>query len=168
MPPSSSWVIVETKPGAEEVAERGLRLAGYRVYLPRYRCLIHPHGRQRSAITVLRPIFPRLLFAQDWHGWPSVPIGSVVGLMTMQPGIPAGLSDSDVALIMDRERSREFDTVGHQFTIGDAVEIEAFGQRILGVLDALSHDGKATVSAMLLGRTVRTDVSVHRLHVVSS
>lgn len=166
MPPA--WVIVETKPGAEEIAERGLRLAGYRVYLPRYRCLVHPHGRSRSPGTVLRPLFPRLVFAQDWQGWPAMPIGCATGLLSFQPGIPASLSGADIALIMDREHKREFDLAGSQFTIGDAVEIEAFGQRILGVLDALSHDGKATVSTMLLGRTVRTDVSAHRLHVVSS
>jgi hypothetical protein len=163
----SPWVIVETKPGTEDIAERGLRLAGYRVYLPRYRCLVHPHGRSRSATTVLRPLFPRLVFAQDWRGWPAMPIGCATGLLSFRSGVPAGLSDGDVALIMEREHRREFDETS-QFTIGDAVEIEAFGQRILGVLDALTHDGKATVSAMLLGRTVRTDVSTHRLHVVSS
>jgi hypothetical protein len=166
MPPP--WVIVETRPAAEDAAERSLRLAGYRVYLPRYRCLVHPHGRSRSAVTVLRPIFPRMLFAQDWRGWPAMPIGCVVGLMSLQPGIPARLSDEDVAYIMDRERSRDFDTVGQQFSIGDAVEIDAFGQRILGVLDALSQDGKATVSMLMLGRTIRTHVPVQRLHVVSS
>jgi hypothetical protein len=69
---------------------------------------------------------------------------------------------------MDRERSRDFDTVGKQFAIGDAVEIEAFGQRILGVLDALTPDGRATVSMLMLGRTIRTHVPVQRLHVVSS
>ena len=165
MPP---WVIVETRPAAEDAAERSLRLAGYRVYLPRYRCLVHPHGRSRSAVTVLRPIFPRLVCVQDWRGWPAMPINCAIGLLSFQAGIPAGLSDSDVALIMDRERNREFDTVGQQFSIGDAVEIEAFGQRILGVLDALSPDGKATVSMLMLGRTIRTHVPVQRLHVVSS
>lgn len=160
MPPP--WVIVETKPGAEDIAERGLRLAGYRVYLPRYRCLVHPHGRNRSPVTVLRPIFPRLVFAQDWRGWPAMPIGCAIGLLSFQPGIPAGLSDGDVALIMEREHNREFDQTS-QFTIGDAVEIDAFGSRIVGVLDALSADGKAIVSALLLGRTVRTQVDMRSI-----
>jgi len=161
MPPP--WVIVETRPAAEDAAERSLRLAGYRVYLPRYRCLVHPHGRSRSAVTVLRPLFPRLVCVQDWRGWPAMPIGCVVGLMSLQPGIPAKLSDEDVAYIMDRERSREFDQID-KYAVGDTVEIDAFGSRIVGVLEALSKDGKATVSAILLGRTVRTTVKVEKLY----
>jgi len=161
MPPP--WVIVETRPAAEDAAERSLRLAGYRVYLPRYRCLVHPHGRSRSAVTVLRPIFPRMLFAQDWRGWPAMPINCAVGLLSLQPGIPAKLSDEDVAYIMDRERSREFDQID-KYAVGDTVEIDAFGSRIVGVLEALSKDGKATVSAILLGRTVRTTVKVEKLY----
>jgi hypothetical protein len=164
MPPP--WVIVETRPAAEDAAERSLRLAGYRVYLPRYRCLVHPHGRSRSAVTVLRPIFPRMLFAQDWRGWPAMPINCVVGLMSLQPGIPARLSDEDVAYIMDRERSREFDQID-KYAVGDTVEIDAFGSRIVGVLEALSKDGKATVSAMLLGRSVRTTVDADMISRVS-
>jgi hypothetical protein len=168
MPPP--WVIVETRPAAEDAAERSLRLAGYRVYLPRYRCLVHPHGRSRSAVTVLRPIFPRLVCVQDWRGWPAMPINCAIGLLSFQAGIPAGLSDSDVALIMDRERNREFDEtpLASRYKVGDAVEIEMLEHRIMGVLERLSPDGKATVSAMLLGRTIRTHVPVQRLHVVSS
>ena len=92
-----------------------------------------------------------------------MPIGCVVGLMCLQPGIPAKLSDEDVAYIMDRERSRDFDQID-KYAVGDTVEIDAFGSRIVGVLEALSKDGKATVSAMLLGRTVRTTVSIEKLY----
>src|SRR4029077_18660023 len=151
-------------------AERSLRLAGYRGYLPRYRCVVHPHGRSRNAVTVLRPIFPRLACVQDLRGWPAMPINCAVGLLSFQAGVPAGLSDADVALIMDRERNREFDGTMFvcRYKVGDAVEIEMLEHRIMGVLERLSPDGKATVSAMLLGRTIRTHVPVHRLHVVSS
>ena len=77
------WVIVETKQSAEEVAERSLRQAGYRVYLPRYRKLLSPHGRGRQPVTSMRPLFARVLFVQDWRGWPALPISGTVGLMLL-------------------------------------------------------------------------------------
>jgi len=164
-----SWVIAQTNPGAEDSAERALRFAGYRAYFPRYRALAYPHGRDRRPIPTLRPVFLRICFVQDWFGWPSVSISSVTGLMTLQPGIAANLSDADIALIMDRERNREFDEArpAGLFAVGDEVEIDAFGTRILGVLEGLSEDGKAIVRTMLLGRPVRTSVSTTRLQVVS-
>jgi hypothetical protein len=167
-----SWVIAQTNPGSEDAAERALRLAGYRTFVPRYRGFAYPHGRDRRPTIMLRPVFMRICFAQDWYGWPSISISSITGLMMLQPGNAAMLSDADIAVIMDRERNREFDEVrakpaGGLFEVGDEVEIDAFGARILGVLEELSDDGKAVVRAMLLGRAVRTSVSAARLHIVS-
>lgn len=172
-----AWTIVMTKSMHEEIAERSLRQAGYRVYLPRYRKLISPHGRQRKPTTAMRPLFSGLLFVQDWRGWPEVPITGTTGLMQASPGV-AKLSDHDITLIMGRERACEFDDVrrpqGSGLIIrddiepGDDVEIEAFGARILGVLDELSENGKAIVSAMVFGRSVRMEVDAAALELVSS
>lgn len=170
-----AWTIVVAKSLQEEIAERSLRQAGYRVYLPRYRKLISPHGRERKPTTAMRPLFSGLLFVQDWRGWPNTPVIGTVGLMQARPGV-AKLTDDDVALIMVRERACEFDDVRRpsgggtvvrdDISPGDEVEIEAFGARIMGVLDELSENGKAIVSAMVFGRTVRMEVDAAALEAV--
>jgi hypothetical protein len=170
-----SWVIVQTKSMSEEITERALRQAGYRSYFPRYRRLLSPHGRTRRGVTMMRPLFPRLVFAQDWRGWPDRSISGATGLMPARPGV-ARLSDADVALIMERERCGEFDDVHHprgsetkirdDLIVGDEVDWEAFGRRVIGVLEALSANGKAVVQAMLFDRVVRTEVAASSLRKV--
>jgi hypothetical protein len=168
------WVIVETKPQAEELAERQFRSAGYRAYFPRYRKLLLPHGVDRPSISVMRPLFARLVFVQDWRGWPKISIGGAVGLMAARPG-NAKLADADVALIMERERVGDFDMVGPRgdgrargdLMPGDKVELEAgFGTRIMGVLDELSPNGKAVIWTVIFDRLVKTSVDAETLHKV--
>jgi len=171
------WVIVETKVASEEMVERGLRLAGYRAYVPRYRKLVTPHGSSRQSALTMRPLFTRLVFAQDWRGWPETSIISGArGLMQARPGV-ARLADPDVALIMARERSGDFDDVRHprrsgkyirdDIVPGDEVEIERFGRRVLAVLSELSVNGKAIVESLLFGRSVRTEVDAEALRRVT-
>jgi len=116
MPDTAPWVIVETKPHCEERVERGLRQHGYRVYLPRYRRLLTPHGSGRRDATAMRPLFSRIVFCQDWRGWPRASVTGVFGLMRMTGGNTAKLPDSDIFVIMTRERAGEFDDV--QFVVG--------------------------------------------------
>ena len=157
------WVVVVTKAAAEDVAERALRQAGYRVYLPRYRRPMWPHGVARRPTILMSPLFSGLVFVQDWRGWPKLSITGATGLMQAHPGI-AKLSDADIALIMQRERAGDFDLVeprgdGSDLRPGDAVEFEtSLGAKIMGVLEELSPNGKAIVSAMIFGRLVRTEV----------
>lgn len=179
---SPPWSIVETKCSSEELAERGLRSTGYRVYLPRYRKLLLPHGRTRQSATAMRPLFARLLFVQDWRGWPTQIVAGVVGLMRITAkGPPAKLIDDDIAKMIAKERAGAFDEVryplGHGITayvrddleVGDKVEFEMFGERIMGELEELSADGKAVVRAMLLGReTPIRGVDAESLQLVAS
>jgi len=157
------WVIVVTKSASEEAAERCLRAAGYRAYLPRYRKMLLPHGGARRPDHAMRPLFDRLVFVQDWRGWPKISIAGALGLMSARPGV-AKLSDVDVALIMERERAGDFDqaTLGgmrNDLVPGDQVEFEtSFGAKIIGVLEELTPQGKAIVWAMLFDRIVRTEV----------
>lgn len=162
-----SWVIVQTKSMSEEIAERALRQAGYRAYFPRYRRLLSPHGGYRRPVTMMRPLFPRLVFCQDWRGWPDRAISGAIGLMPARPGL-AKLDDPDVGEIMIRERLGEFDDVHHphgsgiqvrdDLKPGDEVDWEAFGRRVTGVLEGLSAKGKAVVQALIFDRFVRTEV----------
>jgi len=171
-----SWVIVETRISCEEVVERTLRSAGYRVYLPRYRKVL-AHGRNRLRTTSMRPLFPRLLMAQDWRGWVDTPIGGVLGLMKVGQ-ITAKLSDVDVEVIMARERAGDFDEVKYprvggkqireDISPGDEVEIDLLGRRVLAVLQELTPDGRAIVEAMMLGRMTRTEVDAEVLRATKS
>jgi len=171
------WVIVQTKSMSEEMTERGLRQAGYRAYFPRYRRLLSPHGGYRRPVTMMRPLFPRLVFAQDWRGWPDRPISGAVGLMPARPGL-ARLVDTDVAEIMVRERRGEFDDVRHpqgggiqirdDIKPGDEVDWEAFGRRVIGVLEGLSANGKAIVQSMIFDRMVRTEVEASGLRLAKT
>lgn len=167
------WVIVLTKSTAEEAVERSLRQAGYRAYLPRYRRLLLPHGFNRRPASVMRPLFARLVLVQDWRGWPKISITGATGLMQSRPGV-ATICDSDVALIMERERKGDFDMAAPRgdsaalrddLTIGDEVEFEvAFGAKVMGVLEELTPQGKAIVAAMIFGRVVRTEVGAAGLN----
>jgi hypothetical protein len=170
------WVIVQTKPMAEELTERQFRMAGYRVYLPHYRKLLLPHGATRRPDSVMRPLFERLVFVQDWQRWPKISISGATGLMQSRPGTAAKLSDADIAIIMDRERAGEFDMLKprgdgvlhrHDLEVGDQVEFEAtFGAKITGVLAELSSNGKAVIAALVFDRMVKINVKVEALHKV--
>jgi len=171
-----AWVIVETRISCEEVVERGLRASGYRVYLPRYRRVL-AHGRNRRQTTAMRPLFARLLFAQDWRGWSDTPLNGVLGLMKVGQ-ITARISDCDVEIIMARERAGDFDEVRYprisgkqirdDISPGDEVEIDMLGRRVRAVLKELSPDGRAIVEAMILGRMTRTEVDAEVLRATKS
>jgi hypothetical protein len=92
----------------------------------------------------------------------------MVGLMLLRPQVPARLADTDVALIIERERAGEFDesaptgsgaAVRTDLDLGEEVELEAFGSRIMGVLDELTDDGRAIISALMFGRIMSIRVS---------
>ena len=55
-----TWYAVYTRPHAEATALENLLRQGYCAYLPRYRTRLR-HARRLQ--TVLRPLFPRYLFA---------------------------------------------------------------------------------------------------------
>lgn len=153
------WAIVQIRSGSEEAAEKRFRQSGYRPYLPHYRKLISPHGRNRKPTPVMRPVFTGLLFVQDWRGWPILAIPGSMGLMPASGGRKAQLSDDDVAKMQAKERAEEFDkglrppTNGimtrDDLAIGDTVEFEISGRQILGILEDLSPNGKAIIREMI-------------------
>jgi Transcription termination factor nusG len=69
---NAGWCVVMSKPAAEEIAERSIREAGYRVYLPCYRKILRGSRfgedgrriRSRRDEVVLRPLFPLYLFVE--------------------------------------------------------------------------------------------------------
>lgn len=164
-----AWAIVRSRTRCEDIVERGLRDAGYRTYVPRFRTLTWPHGTQRKPAATMRALFSGLVFVQDWRGWPKEPISQVIGLMlSPRPGIPCALSGTDIALLMERERLGIYEPhhprppangiVMAHVDIGDAVEFDLAGQAISGILDELSPNGSALIRAAILGRDVQIRV----------
>jgi hypothetical protein len=167
-----SWVIVQTN--AEERTEVDLRRAGYRAYVARYRRLTSPHGADRRQLTTMRPVFPGIVFVQDWRGWPKQQIGGEPRLMLAYRGSrPATLDDRDIDLIMRKERALEYDDIRYpagsgpllrdDLEFGGLVGFERFGERITGVLEELTDNGKAIVRSIFFGRDVRTTVDAETL-----
>lgn len=168
------WVIVITKPSQEEVAERAFRQAGYRVYLPRYRREVYPHGHSRKGRPSLSPLFTGYVFVHDWHGWPTEPILGTAGLMKVA-NVNVTLQDGDLGLIWEREKRGAFDLLPppnarvRNLNIGESVEMDVHGERIIGVLEALSDSGKAIVrSLMMFNREAKYTIPAEQLRRISS
>lgn len=163
------WVVVVTAPAAEDLAERSLRQSGYRVYLPRYRRPMWPHGTARQPQPVMRPLFTGFLFAHDWHGWPNDRrIAGTVGLMH-SAGRIVEISDRDIEIMWSAEKSGQFDELPPPRTlrVGDTVSMQVHGVEVLGVLDGLSDNGTAVVRALIFNReTIWRDVDARGLRVV--
>jgi hypothetical protein len=159
-------------PQAEETAERSLRQFGYRAYLPRYRRLLLPHGRDRRTATAIRPLFTGLVFAQDWRGWPPITVIGTIGLLKVA-GIIASISHADIELMQKKELACSFDDIPRpmmrgNIRPGDDCEVDISGSRIMAVLDELSDSGKAILRANILGREVKLHADADDLHAVSA
>ena len=103
------WYAVYTRPHDETRALDHLLRQGYSAYLPRYRTRIS-HARRHQ--TVLRPLFPRYLFAGiDRASMRWRPILSTVGVVdVVRAGDePAPVPSEIVAAIREREGAGGFD-----------------------------------------------------------
>src|SRR6266446_3767615 len=103
------WYAVYTQPHAEPKALEHLMRQGYSAYLPRYRTKVS-HARRRQI--VLRPLFPRYLFAGiDRATMPWRPILSTVGVtdVVRAGDEPAPVPAEIVAAIRRREEAGDFD-----------------------------------------------------------
>jgi len=84
------------------------------------------------------------------------------------------LVDVDVRAIRNHEDAGQFDeaptprsTVKRtDLSVGDSVEFEVMGRRVMAVLDDLTDGGKAIVSGMMFGRTVKWTVDAHELRAI--
>lgn len=162
-----AWTIITLKPASEEAAEHSLRQAGYRVYLPRYRRILRPHGSDRAGTPSMRPAIPGYLFVQDWRGWPQRSISGVTGIMQWASR-NATLADTIIEAMWDKERRGEYDdcrsprgigTTRDDLRIGQQVGIEIGGVRMLGSLDALDENNRAMLTVMIFGRPTSVEVS---------
>ena len=122
-----AWYAVYTKPQAEAKALENLLRQGYAAYLPRYRTEIS-HARRRQ--TVLRPFFPRYLFAgvdraaARWR-----PILSTVGVCDLlrSGSEPMPVAAHIVEALREQENAGVFDCLAKRrsLRLGELVRISA-------------------------------------------
>ena len=158
-----SWYAVHTRPQAEAKALENLLRQGYAAYLPRYRTEIR-HARRRE--TVLRPVFPRYLFAgldrtaARWR-----PILSTVGVsdLVRAGSEPMPVSAEIVAALREQERAGVFDCLARRrsLRLGELVRITtgAF-EDMIGRLVELRDEDRVVVLLEMLGRSVRTQLEI--------
>ena len=156
-----AWYAVYTKPQGEAKALENLQRQGYQAYLPRYRAEIR-HARRRQ--TVLRPVFPRYLFAafdagaQRWR-----PILSTLGVcdLVRAGGEPMPVPAEIVAALQEQEGTGALDFLARRrsLRLGEMVRISAGAfEDMLGRLVELRDQDRVVVLLDVLGRAVRTQL----------
>ena len=156
-----AWYAIYTRPQAEATAQQNLLRQGYAVYLPCYRTEIS-HARRRQ--TVLRPLFPRYLFAgidraiMRWR-----PILSTVGVsgVVRSGDEPVPVAPEIVEALRAQESAGGFERLARRRPpgLGELVRISAGAfEDMIGRLVELREQDRVVVLLELLGRPVRTQV----------
>jgi transcriptional antiterminator RfaH len=156
------WYAVHTRPHAETKALENLLRQGYQAYLPRYRAEIR-HARRLQ--TVLRPLFPRYLFAgidRDAMRWR--PILSTVGVsdLVRSGDEPLPVPPEIVDVLRAQEGAGAFDALARPTPrLGELVRISggAF-EDMVGRLVELRDQDRVVVLLDLLGRKVRAQIQM--------
>jgi transcriptional antiterminator RfaH len=155
------WYAVYTRPHEEMRALEHLLRQGYSAYLPRYRTRIS-HARRHQ--TVLRPLFPRYLFAgidrvsMRWR-----PILSTVGVadVVRAGDEPATVPSDIVTALRQQEEAGGFDRLNprQSLRLGELVRVTAGAlEDMVGRLVALRDQDRVIVLLELLGRAVRAQL----------
>lgn len=156
-----TWYAVHTRPHAEAKALENLLRQGYEAYLPRYRTEIR-HARRRQ--TVLRPLFPRYLFAGiDRNAMRWRPILSTAGVsdLVRSGGEPMPIAADIVEALRQREGAGAFDASARRRLpqLGGLVRISAGAfEDLIGRLVELCDQDRVVVLLDLLGRKVRAQI----------
>ena len=155
------WYAVFTHPHGETRALEHLLRQGYSAYLPRYRTRVS-HARRRHV--VLRPLFPRYLFAGiDRASMRWRPILSTFGVadVVRAGDEPAAVPSQIVATIRAREEAGDFDRLKPQqlLHLGELVRVTtgAF-EDMVGMLVELRDQDRIVVLLEWLGRAVRAQL----------
>ena len=155
------WYAVYTQPHGETKALEHLLRQGYSAYLPRYRTRVS-HARRRQ--TVLRPLFPRYLFAGiDRASMRWRPILSTFGVadVVRAGDEPAPVPSEIVSAIREREAAGGFDRISPQqsLRLGELVRVTAGAfEDMVGMLVELRDQDRIVVLLELLGRAVRAQL----------
>jgi len=155
------WYAVFTHPHGEAKALEHLLRQGYSAYLPRYRTRVS-HARRHQ--TVLRPLFPRYLFAGiDRESMRWRPILSTFGVadVVRAGDEPVAVPSRIVAAIRAREQAGDFDRLNpqHSLSLGELVRVTAGAfEDMVGTLVALRDQDRIVVLLEWLGCLVRAEL----------
>jgi transcriptional antiterminator RfaH len=155
------WYAVYTHPHGETKALEHLLRQGYAAYLPRYRTRV---SHARRCQTVLRPLFPRYLFAGiDRASIRWRPILSTLGVadIVRAGDEPAAVPPGIVAAIQAREVAGDFDRLTQRvrMSMGDLVRVTAGTfEEMVGTLVELREQERIVVLLEWLGRAVRVQL----------
>lgn len=94
-----AWIVVMTKPNSEAIAVENLKRQGYGYYFPRILTL-------KGATALVRPLFPRYVFAQTDGSWYSLRSTRGVSYVLMNDDGPATISDEIIDSIRSKENER--------------------------------------------------------------
>jgi transcriptional antiterminator RfaH len=158
----TSWYAVYTQPHAEPKALEHLLRQGYSAYLPRYRTKVC-HARRQQI--VLRPLFPRYLFAgvdrarMAWR-----PILSTLGVtdIVRAGDEPTPVSAEIVTAIREREDAGGFDRLDSRQMLRPCQPVRVTSgafEDMVGRLVELRDQDRIVVLLELLGRAVRAQLS---------
>ena len=154
-----AWYAVHTRAQAEATALEHLLRQGYDAYLPRYRAQVR-HARRLK--TVLRPLFPRYLFAgvdRDAARWR--PILSTVGVsdLVRAGDEPIALAPEIVETLRRQEEAGALERLARRRPprLGELVRVSAGAfEDMIGRLVDLRDEDRVIVLLDILGRKVRT------------
>jgi len=155
------WYVVFTHQHGETKALEHLLRQGYSAYLPRYRTQVS-HARRRHL--VLRPLFPRYLFAGiDRASMRWRPILSTFGVadVVRSGDEPAAVPPQIVATIRAKEEAGDFDRLNPQqsLRLGELVRVTAGAfEDMVGMLVELRDQDRIVVLLEWLGRAVRAQL----------
>jgi len=186
VPEQPPWVVVISKPSAEEVAERSLRQAGYRVYLPRYRKVIRgtrldERGRRvrpRGEI-VMRPLFPSYLFAEVdcLSRWSSLKRANGIADLIWRGEVAAEMKAIVIDQLREAEQSGLFDEARpsskrirrNDLPIGAEVRVlDGPFSSFIGKLASLDETGRAKALLDIFGRETPIEIDQDALELVAS
>lgn len=163
--PSRGWLILQTKPNQESVANGALARAGITVYYPQIRV---EQTRARQTRTVNKAFLSRYIFVAATGGLGIYWLRQYSGVASIvRVGeVPAVVSDAVVEAI----RCREVDgfikldpppPVCCQFQLGQRVKITSGAhQGIRGVFQKQTGEQRAMLFLNLFGRTTRAEISL--------
>ncbi len=117
------WYAIHTKPKQEERAESNLRAWKVKTFVPRIK---ERRARQSFGDSVIKPLFPRYLFAYFVANSMLHKISYTRGVKSVVKfgGEPAPIDDSIIELIQAQAAEDGYIRIGEQFKYGDKVLIK--------------------------------------------
>lgn len=166
----TTWYAVETRPGAEYVAETEMRRVGLTVYLPQYRREFR-HHRSKAWIARSFPLFTGYLFVRvedlDWSALATCRGLERNGVLRNPEGKPVAVEDAAVMAIRTKEEAGEFDELRARSSglhEGQEVAIAAGALAGKEALVARVRSGKnVRLLLQMFGTTVTATVPVAKI-----